>query len=142
MATGKLPKGFFLEIENSLGSGFGPGLSTRLAGLTSFSKPTIKVPDVDVTDLDDDATTTIPGLPDFGNMDYDINWMPNSPSDIFIEAMLAGFEVRGARLNYPGGVTDTINVYVSSYDASASGPNQAMKGKVSFRCTGSKTRAP
>lgn len=142
MATGKLAKGFTLEVETAAGS----GVFQKLFGLTGFSKPNAKIDEVETTDMDDAAKRFIAGLADYGSMDFPINWEPNSATDVFIEAWkadaLTGDGNRATRLTYRGGATDTIDTFVSSYDAKADSPGAVMKGTLSLRCSGAPTRAP
>jgi hypothetical protein len=135
----KIAYGSKLEVETAPGS----GSFTEIAEIKSVSKPNASVEDVDVTHMSSPglAKEFIPGLTDFGEISFDVNWVPGSATDQFLEAWRASGLTRAARVTYPGNVKDTFPAYIKGYEAGASAPGDVLAGSLSLKVAGLPVRS-
>ncbi len=121
-----------LEVETAPGS----GVFFKVAKITNMPKPKPTKPQVDVTNMDSDAEEQIPGLPNYGQLVYNLIWEPGSAVDAFVSAWDISNEIRAVRQTYgKTGVKDTYQGFVLEYDAGAGGASEAFKGSITIKCT-------
>lgn len=138
-SVAKIAYGSKLEVETAPGS----LVYTEIAEIKSVSKPNASVDDVDVTHMSSPglAKEFIPGLTDFGEISFDVNWVPGSATDQFLEAWRASGLTRSARVTYPGNVKDTFPAYIKGYEAGASSPGDVLAGTLSLKVAGLPVRS-
>lgn len=138
-SVAKIAYGSKLEVENAPGS----GVYTEIAEIKSVSKPNVQVADVDVTHMSSPglAEEQIPGLTNFGEISFDLNWVPGSATDQFLEAWRVSGLTRSARVTYPGNVKDTFPAYIKGYEAGASAPGEALSGTLTLKVAGLPVRS-
>jgi predicted secreted protein len=127
-----------LEVEDGT-----PGTFTKIAEIKSVSKPNPSVDEVEVTHMEspDRAKEYIAGLSDYSTIDFDLNWVPDSATDLFIEAWRASGETRQVKVTYGAtGATDTFPAFVQGYEAGASSPGEALAGTLTLRIAGAVVR--
>lgn len=135
-----LAYGSTLEVETAAGS----AVYTTIAEIKSVSKPNASVDEVEVTHMTSPsrAKEFKAGLTDYGEIAFDINWVPSSATDVFIETWRAGGENRSVRVTYGSTVyKDTFSAFVKGYEAGASSPGEAMTGTLTLRVAGAVTRS-
>lgn len=132
--------GSTLEVEDDAGSlNF-----IAIAEIKSVSKPNASVDEAEVTHMEspDRAKEFIAGLSDYGEIAFDINWVPSSATDLFIEAWRSSGETRAVRVSY-GQTTaeDTFPAFVKGYEAGASAPGEVLQGTLTLRVAGAVVRS-
>lgn len=135
----KIAYGAKLEVETAPGS----AVFTEILEIKSVNKPDASIDDVDVTHMSSPglAKEFLAGMTDFGDISFDINWVPGGGTDQFIEAWRASGLVRATRLTYPGNVKDTFPAYVKGYSAGASSPGDALTGQLTLKVAGLPVRS-
>lgn len=132
--------GSTLEVETAPGS----GIFTTIAEIKSVSKPNPSVDEAEVTHMTSPgrAKEFIAGLADYGEIEFDINWVPSSSTDIFIEAWRSSGLNRSVRVTY-GQTTakDTFLAFVKGYEAGASAPGEVLSGTLTLRVAGLPVRS-
>lgn len=106
-----------LEVEDAPGS----GVFVALAEITNVTPPNAQVDDVEVTHMTSPgrAKEFKPGLTDYGEAEFEMNWIPSSVTDTFIRAWRADGTTRSTRVTYPEGETDTFPAYPRGYQTGA-----------------------
>jgi predicted secreted protein len=139
-SAAKIAYGSKLEVENAAGS----GVFVQVAEIKSVSKPNASVDEVEVTHMESPgrAKEFIAGLTDYGTIEFDLNFVPNSAADTFIEAWRASGETRSTRVTYGAtAVKDTFPSFVQGYEGGASAPGEAMTGTLTLRVAGAVVRS-
>lgn len=138
-SAAKIAYGSTLEVETSPGS----GTYTTIAEIKSVSKPNASVDDVEVTHMTSPnlAKEFIAGLTDYGDIQFDINWIPGSATDTFLEAWRASGLNRSTRITYPGSIKDTFPAYMKGYEAGAAGPGDVLAGTLTLKVAGAVVRS-
>jgi hypothetical protein len=138
-SAAKIAYGTTLQVETAAGT----GVYTALAEIRSVNKPNASVDDVEVTHMTSPglAKEFIAGLTDYGTLDLDLNWIPSSATDLFIEAWRADGSTRSVKITYPGSAVDTFPAFVKGYEAGASSPGDALQGKLTLRVAGAVVRS-
>ncbi len=67
---------------------------TTIRGVEGFQGPTASKPDIDVTAIDDTAAQFLSGIPDYGNITFDLFW---DPADSNHQALKTAFDTVGSR---------------------------------------------
>ncbi|WP_337186580.1 phage tail tube protein [Phenylobacterium sp.] len=107
-----------LEVETAAGS----GIYFELAEIKTMMKPNPQVEKHDVTHMKSPnrAREKRSGLKEYGTVTYGLNWIPDSPTDDFIEDWIDSGESRSTRLTFnPGGATRTFLSSPEGYPAEA-----------------------
>lgn len=123
-----------LEVESAPGS----GTFVEILEIKSLNKPDLSVDDVDVTHMSSPgrAKEYISGMSDFGDISFDLNWVPGGATDVFIEAWRASGLNRSTRVTYPGNIRDTFSAYVKGYSGGASSPGDALTAQLTLKVAG------
>ncbi len=67
---------------------------TTIRGVEGFQGPTASKPDIDVTAIDDTAAQFLAGIPDYGNVTFDLFW---DPAESNHQTLKAAFDEVGSR---------------------------------------------
>lgn len=129
-----------LEVEDAPNS----GVWVFIAEVKSVSKPNASVDEVEVTHMTspDRAKEFLAGLTDYGETEFDINWVPGGATDDFIEAWRAAGETRATRVSYGNtGAKHTFPAFVKGYEAGASAPGEVLTGTLTLRVAGAVVRS-
>src|SRR5918992_3456345 len=132
--------GSTLEVEDDADS----GVFVAIAEIKSVYKPNAAVDEVEVTHMTSPsrAKEFLAGLTDYGEIAFDINWVPDSATDTFIEAWRASGETRSTRVAYAStGAVDTFPSFVKGYEAGASAPGEPLAGTLTLRVAGAVIRS-
>jgi hypothetical protein len=138
-STAKIASGTTLQVENAAGT----GIYTTIAEIRSVNKPSASVDEVEVTHMTSPglAKEFIAGLTDYGEVEFDINWIPSNATDLFLEAWRSDGINRSVKITYPGPAVDTFQAFLKGYEAGASSPGDALQGKLTLRVAGAVTRS-
>lgn len=138
-SVAKIAYGAKLEVETAPGS----AIFTEILEIKSVNKPDPSVDDVEVTHMSSPNLTKeyIPGLSDFGDISFDINWVPGSSTDQFLETWRASGLVRSVRVTYPGNVKDTFPGYMKGYSAGAGSAGDVLAGQLTIKVAGAIVRS-
>ncbi len=66
---------------------------TTIKGVEGFQGPTASKPDIDVTAIDDTAAQFLAGIPDYGNVTFDLFW---DPAETTHQALKTAFDTVGS----------------------------------------------
>ena len=125
-------------IEDAPGS----GVFVELAEVYSVTPPEISIDQVEVTHFQSPNRSKeyIPALSDNGTAQAEMNFVPNSATDIRLEGLKAAGTVLAMRVTYPNSVTVTFSAFVVSY-AKGIPVEDRMTAAVGFKVTGGVTIA-
>ena len=70
---------------------------TTIKGVEGFQGPTGSKPDIEVTAIDDTATQYVAGVPDYGNVTFDLFWDPDETTHA---QLLSDFQTVGSSRNF------------------------------------------
>lgn len=101
------------EVESAAGTDSMVGV----AEVTDITPPSQSVDVIDVTHMQSPDSTRefIQGLMDPGEVSLDMNFVPGSTSDVFIQAWRSSRERRKCRITFPNDVTWTFSAFVTGY---------------------------
>lgn len=135
-----------IGIQLQRGDGGGPETFTKIAEVTSWKGPTEKAPMLDASSFDSTASEFIAGLPDNGEVTFDVNWVGNDAQQQGLRTDLRAGTKRNFKLvlnDKPVGGTQPTTVSFAAIVTGApelSGAvNQVVKGSCSLRITGTAT---
>jgi len=125
-------------IENAPGS----GVFVELAEVYSVTPPEVAIDQVEVTHFQSPGRSKqyIAALSDNGTAQAEMNYVPNSATDIRIEALRAAGTVLAMRITYPNNTTVTFQAFVATY-AKGIPVNDRMTATVGFKVSGDVTIA-
>ena len=118
---------------------------TALAEVYNVTPPSSTVDQVDVTHMQSPSRMRefVDGLIDPGECSFEMNYVPSSPSDLLLLAILATpvgqSRTRGIRITYPNGKKDQFNGNLATYEPTLP-TDDKMTATVTFRVTGPVTR--
>jgi hypothetical protein len=116
-----------------------------LAEVYNVTPPSSTVDQVDVTHMQSPNRYRefVDGLIDPGECSFEMNYVPGSPSDILLLAILATpvgqSRTRGIKITYPNGKIDTFSGNLATYEPTLP-TDDKMTATVTFRVTGPVTR--
>jgi hypothetical protein len=108
-------------------TGYGAQVEVQLAGVwfelkevTKFTPPKLTSDEVDATHLKspDRTKEAIKGLRNPGAFPIDMNYVPGSPTDLYMLEWDATGDTRPVRSTFPNGVAKTFNAFVLDYGGS------------------------
>ncbi len=121
-----------------------PSNFVKIEGVEGFQGPTGSKPDIDVTAIDDTATKYVAGVPDYGNVTFDIFW---DPANTQHAQLLASFKAIGT-IDYlkvvcadGGAAAITFSGEVKGWEHDFS-KGAAAKVKVTVKLSGAITVTP
>lgn len=129
------------------------GLETRLemrtndnwhliAEVVKFTPPSDEDEEVEATHLQSTAREYIAGIPEFGEVEFTINFVPGSDTETMILAAKAGRQPVPWRIVWKNGWEWAYNALVRGYAPGEITPDGKMEASVKTRVTGSVIRAP
>lgn len=115
-----------------------PIVFTKLAGIGDVGFPEQAVDEIDVThqDSDDGAKEFIAGLTDNGEVSVNLHWVPESPTDILLQAIRASRETVQLKFSAPGMAAPEIYAGFCKGYARTAPVGEAMMATVMFRISG------
>lgn len=111
--------------------------------LTSIGVPGPTKPEIDVTDFDSVAAEFLPGLPDFGTLEFSgfYNAEDTGQSLLFADAQDPDAPVRSFQIDFERqNVRFEFDAYVASFQPTAGGVGEAYTFEGSLRVTGAVTQ--
>lgn len=111
--------------------------------ITQISVPGPTKPEIDVTDFDSTGAEFLPGLPDYGSLDFSLNYDGDDPGQeiLFDDAQDPDAPVRDFYIDFTQqDVRFEFSGYVASFVPQAGGVGQAYTANGSIRVSGSVTR--
>jgi hypothetical protein len=70
-----------------------PGTYTTIRGVSGFQGPTANKPEIEVTAIDDTAAQYLAGIPDYGNITFEIFW---DPANVVHQELKTDFDTVGS----------------------------------------------
>lgn len=130
--------GTTVEVETAAGS----GSFTALALVFSASPPSAEIDTVDTTHFGsaDRRREFIPGLTDSGTVSIEMNYVPNSATDQFVEAWRLSFTTRAIRVTFPNGARSSFSGFVLTYQSSVP-LDDKMTASLEIKVSGAVTMA-
>lgn len=128
-------------LQMSAGS---PVSYLTIRGVEGFQGPTASKPDIDVTAIDDTASQFLSGVPDYGNVTFDLFW---DPADTTHQAIKAEFDEIGSRAYFQivaaddGAAVGVFEGEVKGWEHDFS-KGAAAKVKVTVKLSGAITWTP
>lgn len=128
--------GTIIEVETSAGS----GTYTALSRVFEATPPSSEVDQVDVTHFGSPQRRRefIAGLTDSGTASLQMDHVPASATDVFVEAWRASGQTRALRLTYPNASSVTFSGYVLTYQSSIP-LDDKMTASLEIKVTGAVT---
>jgi hypothetical protein len=131
-------------VKLQRGDGAGSETFTTIAEVLSWKGPTEKAPQLDASSFDSTAMEYISGLPDNGEVTFDVNWVGSDAQQQGLRTDLRAGTKRNFKLQLvdSGGVTPTIVSFaaiVTGAPELSGAVNQIVKGSCSLRITGQAT---
>lgn len=116
--------------------------TTTIPELKTFTGPGGAGQVIDVTDLDSVAMEKIMGLPDEGQLGFDINYIPDNAQHAALRTARDNQTLTSFRMVFTddSGTTWTFNAYVTGFTL-AGGVNAAATASVTLEITGAITEA-
>jgi hypothetical protein len=129
-------------LELKIGSG-SPIAYTAIKEVVSFSGPGGAGQVIDVTDLSSSAIEKIMGLPDEGQLSFEINYIPTDTQHIALRTARANQTLTPFNLVFPdtGNMTWAFSGFVTNFSISG-GVNAAVKASVTIDISGAVTETP
>ena len=121
--------------EVKIGSG-SPLTYTAIPEIVSFSGPGGSGQVIDVTNLSSDAIEKIMGLPDEGQLSFEMNYVPENAQHAALRAARAAQSIQSIQIEFPDGTVWTFNAYVTNFTVSG-GVNAPIKASITLEITGS-----
>lgn len=118
----------------------------ELVEVVSFPLPEDEADEVEVTHLKspDRRREYIQGLIDGGTVDVELNYIPNSPTDVLIRAQRSAAAVRTIVFTVPDGEDGweiTTSAFIKGYARGPVAAGDKMNAVVRFRISGAQTEA-
>jgi hypothetical protein len=119
------------------------GVRTELAEVTKFTPPKLTSDEVDATHLKSPNRTkeSIKGLRNPGSMPVDMNYIPGSPTDVYLLEWDATSDTGDVEITYPNGVKDTFGAFVLDYGGSDVVVDGKLQATVNLKVAGAITRS-
>lgn len=133
-----LALGTVLRVENPATVGY-----IAVGRLTSIGVPGPEKPEVDVTDFDSTAAEFLPGLPDYGELQFSGNYDAADAGQeiLFDDAQDIDAPVRTFQIDFERqDVRFEFDAFVRSFRPAAPGPNEAYTFEATLRVSGTVTR--
>lgn len=110
---------------------------TTMIGVGDFTMPDGSVEDIDVTSHSSPAgeIETVPGLLDRGVVGFDLDYVPDSTTDVCLTAIKASRELVQLEMKVPGGDPEVFAAYLKSYKRSIP-VKGVMRASVEFKIAG------
>ena len=127
-----------------VGSTASPLDYATIRGVEGFTGPTGSKPDIDVTAIDDTATKYVAGVPDYGNVSFDLFWDPAETSH---QELYVAFQTVGSTKYFrivcadTGAALITFSGEVKGWEWDFS-KGAAAKVKVTVKLSGTATVVP
>lgn len=137
--TAAIGYGLTFEVETAPGS----GTYFELVQVFTAQPPVAEVDQVETTHFKSPNRSReyIPALSDRGAASAQMNFVPNSATDVFLEAMRADATTRAIRITYETGVTVTFSGFITSYSADPVPVDDRMTATANFKVSGNVTTA-
>lgn len=126
--------GTLLKISTSSPTSF-----STIRGVEGFQGPTASKPDIDVTAIDDSAAQFVAGIPDYGNVTFDLFW---DPAETTHQNLKTAFDTVGSTTYFQivasddGAATGEFQGEVKGWEHDFS-KGAALKVKVTVKLSGS-----
>lgn len=120
-----------------------PATWTQIKGVKSFNPDGVSISKLVTTDLDSTAEESIPGLPSFGTLPFNINYVKADPGLVAARAAAVGGLVKSFKLELPNGVdTLTFDGYFTKFPTIPEGAVDGLAlGNATIQITGAVTQA-
>ena len=109
MATGYLLNGMTVAVQklNPANSQF-----VTLEGIKgTVTFPSAEVDEIEITSHGSTRREYIAGLKDSGSIEFNMNWLPKSPTDVLLTALVDTGEQVNVKITTPGLAGNTSNLY-------------------------------
>jgi hypothetical protein len=131
------------NIKLQRGDGGGSEVFTTIGEVTNIKGPTEKAPQLDATSFDSVAMEYIAGLPDNGELTFDLNFVGSDAQQQALRTDLRAGTARHFKLilndNLVTPTTITFTAIVTGAPEIAGSVNAVLKGSCSLRITGQAT---
>jgi hypothetical protein len=117
----------------------GSGTYTVLAQVESFDGPSNTVGSIETTNLASARKTYRPGLPDGGEISFDLQFDPADTGHIFLRGLADTPEILSWQVSYPTdthATLDTFDGFLTEYHPSGDGPEGLIMAAVTIKITG------
>lgn len=134
MANYTLAQGTRLYYSSSAS----PSVFTEVSCPTNINESGIQRNEIDVTCLSDSAKQFAPGLPDYGNVSFEINWNPDTASHAALFGLIESGDVREWKITFNDTAPATavhFDGYISSWQRTTA-VDSVVKVTVTVRVTG------
>lgn len=116
----------------------GSGTYTKLAQIESFDGPSNTVGSVETTNLDSTRRTYRPGLPDGGEISFDLQFDPADTSHIYLRGLADAPATKSWQVSYPTAThatLDTFSGHLTEYKPSGGGSEDLLMASVTIKIT-------
>lgn len=130
-----------LKIQR--GDGGGSEVFTTIGEVTNFKGPTEKAPQLDATSFDSTAREFIAGLPDNGEVTFDVNFVGNNAQQQGLRTDLRNGTLRNFKIiindHLVSPTTVSFAAIVTQAPELGGGVDSVLKGSVTLRVSGTAT---
>jgi Lambda phage tail tube protein, TTP len=111
---------------------------TSVGRVDSFDGPSFQVASIETTALQDTAKTYRPGIPDSGEMSFQLQFDPTDAAQIAIKSLVENPAVRSFQISFP---TDpatlfTFDGFPTAFKITGGGPEEVITADCTIKITG------
>jgi hypothetical protein len=117
----------------------GSGTYVTLANVESFDGPSNTVGSVETTNLSSGRKTYRPGLPDSGEISFDIQFDPADADHTYLRGLLDSPAVKSWQLSYPTlpkATLDTFDGFLTEFHPSGDDAEGILTASITIKLTG------
>jgi len=112
---------------------------TVLAQVTSYGGPTWQVASIETTNLSDDAKKYRPGIPDSGEMKFELNFDPADATHADLKDLIEDPEVASWQVAFPtkpDATLFTFDGFATGMEVGGGGPEDKITASLTIKITG------
>lgn len=111
---------------------------TEIALVLNVDGPSNEVGSVETTHLRSPRKTYVPGLPDGGELSFEVEYDPADADHAFLRGLADAPEVLFWRVTYPTSpaIHHTFQGFLTGFQPSAGGPEEVLSASVTVKVTG------
>lgn len=132
-----LAQGTKLSVDKT-----GGGTYTDLADIVSFDGPSNTVGKIKTTNLSSARHTYLPGLPDGGDLSFDLNFDAADATHTYLRSLADTLAVLTWQVSYPTlpkATLDTFSGFLTEFKPSGGGADELITASVTIAITGAIT---